>query len=90
MKQPGDENIFVKFEALRNNLNEIIFDQEKAVDEVVDAFIHMSYQPVENPPRAIMTFFGPPAVGKTYLATSLTSCLDEYSEIRLFDMEQYS
>ncbi|MCD6430911.1 MAG: AAA family ATPase [Deltaproteobacteria bacterium] len=90
MKPPGDENIFVRFEALRNSLKGIIFDQEEAVDEVVDAFIHMTYQPVENPPRSIMTFFGPPAVGKTYLATSLTSYLDEYSEVRLFDMEQYS
>jgi hypothetical protein len=58
MAQEIDQNIFVRFDRLRDSLKQIIFDQDKAIDEVVDAFIHMAYKPVDTPPKAIFTFLG--------------------------------
>lgn len=90
MSQEADQNFFVRFDSLRDSLKQIIFDQDKAIDEVVDAFIHMAYKPVTTPPKAIFTFLGPPSVGRKGLARALTSHLDEYAAFRQFDMEQYS
>lgn len=84
-----EENVFLKYNLLRDKLKEIIFDQDEAIDEVVDALIQTSYTPQERPPMAIFTFLGPPAVGKTYLARTLSSLLDNFA-FKLFDMEQFS
>ena len=51
MAQETDQNIFVMFDRLRDSLKQIIFDQDKAIDEVVDAFIHMAYKPLGTTPR---------------------------------------
>ncbi|MCJ7602918.1 MAG: AAA family ATPase, partial [Desulfobulbaceae bacterium] len=90
MAQETDQNIFVRFDRLRDSLKQIIFDQDKAIDEVVDAFIHMAYKPVDTPPKAIFTFLGPPSVGKKSLARALTSHLEEYAAFKQFDMEQFT
>lgn len=84
------QNIFVRFDRLRDSLKQIIFDQDKAIDEVVDAFIHTAYKPVAAPPKAIFTFLGPPSVGKKSLARALTSHLEEYAAFKQFDMEQFA
>ena len=86
----SDTGVFVAFEALRERLKGIVYDQDSAVDEVVDAFIHMAYKPVDAPPRAIFTFFGPSGVGKCFLAEALAECVDDLQGIKIFDMEQYS
>jgi ATP-dependent Zn protease len=88
-KVPG-KNIFPVFEELRGQLKQIIYDQDEAIDTVVDAFVHMAFKPLELPPRAIFTFLGPPAVGKISLARALTALLAEYSAFKQFDMEQYA
>ncbi len=67
----------------------IIYDQDDAVDEVVDALIHISCRPEEAQPRGIFTFLGSDAVGKTYLARSLAKFLEGYSYVIHLDMEQY-
>ncbi|MBI5557837.1 MAG: AAA family ATPase [Deltaproteobacteria bacterium] len=90
MGQKSDQNVFVRFDRLRDSLKQIVFDQDLAVDEVVDAFLHMAYKPVESPPKAIFTFLGPPSAGKTYLGRTLSAQLSEYSAFKLFDMEQFS
>jgi ATP-dependent Zn protease len=83
-------NIFEKFEKLRSRLKTIIFDQDEAIDEVIDAFIHMAYKSIEAPPKAIFTFLGPEAVGKNYLARLLSEHIEEIKGFKLFDMEQYA
>ena len=69
----------------------MVLDQDEAIDEVVDAFIHIAFRPPkEAPPKAIFTFLGPPGVGKIYLARVLCSMLEEYKGFKHFDLERYS
>lgn len=80
-----------QFEAIRGKLKKIVLDQDDAIDEVVDAFIHMAFRPPkETEPRAIFTFLGPPDVGKIYLARVLCSMLKDYDKFKHFDLERYS
>ncbi|MDP2003752.1 MAG: AAA family ATPase [Desulfurivibrionaceae bacterium] len=85
------KNQLKQFEAIRRELKKTVLDQDEAVDEVVDAFIHMAFRPPkEAPPKAIFTFLGPPGVGKIYLARVLCSRLKEYEGFKHFDLERYS
>ncbi len=91
MKKLSPNNgIFLKFETLRSNLKAMIYDQDEAIDEVVDAFIHTACKPADSPPKAVFTFLGPPAAGKTYLARSLAKLSDEFEDFKQFDMSQYT
>jgi ATP-dependent Zn protease len=91
MKKLSPNNgIFLKFETLRSRLKDMIYDQDEAIDEVVDAFIHTACKPAGSPPKAVFTFLGPPAAGKTYLARSLAKLSDEFEDFRQFDMSQYT
>lgn len=84
------ENQLKQFEAIRRELKKNVLDQDDAIDEVVDAFIHMAFRPPkEAPPKAIFTFLGPPAVGKIYLTRVLCSLLTEYEGFKHFDLERY-
>ena len=79
MKQTeARESVFQKYEKLGQKLKKIIYDQDDAIDEVIDAFIQMACKPVQAPPRAIFTFIGPPFVGKAYLARSLATLMPDY------------
>lgn len=91
MSHSGPRNNQLKqFETIRRELKKIVFDQDEAIDEVVDAFIHLDFRPPkEKPPKAIFTFLGPPAVGKIHLARVLCAMLKEYEGFRHFDMERY-
>ncbi|MBI4792288.1 MAG: AAA family ATPase [Deltaproteobacteria bacterium] len=89
MARPVRQNIFVRFDKLRDSLKQAVFEQDRAIDEVVDALIHMAYKPVDTPPRAIFTFLGPSSVGKTFLARTLSEQLEEYGAFKHFDMEQF-
>lgn len=85
------KNQLKQFESIRRELKKTVLDQDDAIDEVVDAFIHMAFRPPkEAPPKAIFTFLGPPAVGKIYLARVLCSLLKEYEGFKHFDLERYS
>ncbi|AOY58709.1 MULTISPECIES: AAA family ATPase [Desulfococcus] len=84
------QNVFQKYEKLGRKLKKLVYDQDEAIDEVIDAFIHMACKPVQSPPRAIFTFIGPPYVGKAYLARSLAALMDDYTAFRQFDMGQYT
>ncbi len=85
------KNQLKQFETIRRELKKTVLDQDDAIDEVVDAFIHMAFRPPkEAPPKAIFTFLGPPAVGKIYLARVLCSMLKEYKGFKHFDLERYS
>lgn len=88
-KTVSHKSVFLEFEKLRTQLKQVIYDQDEAVDEVVDAFIHMNYRPMETPPKAIFSFLGPPASGKIYLAKLITEFLDEFEAFKIFDMGQY-
>jgi len=85
------KNILKQFEAIRRELKKIVLDQDDAIEEVVDAFIHLAFRPPkEAGPKAIFTFLGPPGVGKIYLARVLCSLLKEYKGFKHFDLERYS
>ncbi|MBU0665184.1 MAG: AAA family ATPase [Proteobacteria bacterium] len=85
------KNQLKQFETIRRELKKIVLDQDDAIDEVVDAFIHMDFRPPkEAEPKAIFTFLGPPGVGKIYLARVLCSMLKEYKGFKHFDLERYS
>ncbi|MDH5299186.1 MAG: AAA family ATPase, partial [Desulfobulbaceae bacterium] len=88
-RKKSETSIFQSFESLRQRLKAIVYDQDQAVDDVVDAFIHLAYKPVDEPPRGIFTFLGPSGVGKCYLAEALVECVDELQQFKLIDMEQY-
>ena len=80
-----------QFESIRRELKKIVLDQDDAIDEVVDAFIHISFRPPKKAePKAIFTFLGPPGVGKIYLARVLCRMLKEYNGFKHFDLERYS
>ncbi|AWI78974.1 hypothetical protein CEW87_06115 [Parazoarcus communis] len=65
-----------------------IFDQDDAVEAVSDAVMRMAWRERENRPRAIFSFLGPPATGKTYMAQLLGQGLQGYA-VRAFDMAQF-
>ena len=85
------KNQLQQFEAIRRELKKIVLDQNDAIDEVVDAFIHIAFRPPkEAEPKAIFTFLGPPGVGKIYLARVLCNMLKEYKGFKHFNLERYS
>jgi ATP-dependent Zn protease len=85
------KNLLKQFESIRRELKKVVLDQDDAIDEVVDAFIHMAFRPPrEDEPKAIFTFLGPPGVGKIYLARVLCSMLKEVKGFKHFDLERYS
>lgn len=84
------DNIFQKYELLGQKLKKLVYDQDEAVDEVIDAFIHLACKPVQAPPKAIFTFIGPPFAGKAYLARCLATLTEDYPSFRQFDMGQYT
>jgi len=85
------KNQLKQFETIRRELKKTVLDQGDAIDEVVDAFIHMAFRPPkEAPPKAIFTFLGPSGVGKVYLARVLCSMLKEYKGFKHVDLERYS
>ncbi len=85
------KNQLKQFETLRRELKKIVLDQDDAIDEVVDAFIHLAFRPPkEAEPKAIFTFLGPPGVGKIYLAQILSTIFKEYKAFKHFDLEHYN
>ena len=87
---PDPHSRLEQFETMRRQLRHVIFDQDAAIDELVDAFIHMAFQPPKTtPPLAIFTFVGPAGTGKLSLARAAGALLAE-TAFRHFDMERYA
>jgi len=65
-----------RVEALEKSLNSRIIGQDMAIDQVCDAFFYPSFQDGSDPsrkvvhkgPLVVLTFLGPPGVGKTFMA----------------------
>ncbi|WP_299203665.1 AAA family ATPase [uncultured Amphritea sp.] len=72
---------------MRELLTSRIFDQDEAVEAVSDAIMRMAWAEKANRPRAIFSFLGPPATGKTYMAEILGIGLQGY-KVKSFDMTQ--
>ncbi|MDM8537112.1 AAA family ATPase, partial [Desulfobacterales bacterium HSG17] len=86
----NSNTVFEKYENLRSALKQRIYDQDEAVDELVDAFIHMACKPLKTLPKAIFTFLGPASAGKGYLAGLTAEIFDEFDAFKQFDMGHYS
>lgn len=86
----GIWDIAIRCEQIREQLKVEVFGQDKAVDEVVDAFAEsILFQDADNRrPRGIFLFAGTPGVGKTYLAKQCAKHLGFPSKV--FDMSSYS
>ncbi|HPA14470.1 MAG TPA: AAA family ATPase [Desulfobacterales bacterium] len=85
-----NKNMILEYEKLQNKLKKIVFDQGYAIDETINALIHMWYKPIEVPPKAIFSFLGPPDVGKIYLAKTVARFLTPFHAFKRFDMGRYS
>jgi len=70
-------------------LDERIYGQKQAVEVVNDAIARMEWTTSKSSPRAVFSFLGPPATGKTYTAKVLAEALDDY-KFKSFDMSQYT
>lgn len=74
---------------LKALLKSKIFDQDSAIESVTDTAMRMSWSGVSDRPRAIFSFLGPAATGKTYMAKLLGQGLQGYKTLNL-DMAQFS
>jgi len=74
--------------SLRNNIDDKLYGQEEAVDEVLDK-IYVSFSGLheENKPVASFLFLGPTGTGKTELAKLISSNLD--MKLLRYDMSEY-
>lgn len=80
------EQITTLKETLENN----IFDQNVAIEAIADAIVESKYRDNSDKPKGIFFFLGPPATGKTYLASILSDALGSEYAFKKFDMTQYT
>jgi len=85
-----NKTIFSEAQKLKKKLKEKIFGQNEAIDEVVDALIHIKFSPIKENFKAIFTFLGPHNSGKVYLATLLAKESSEFENIKVFDMAEFT
>jgi ATP-dependent Clp protease ATP-binding subunit ClpB len=80
-----------KLASLKDDLQEHVFGQEKAVDAVVDAIIRSrTGLSDETRPIGSFLFLGPSGVGKTWLAKCLAKLMfDDYEHMIRIDMSEY-
>ena len=83
------QSIITSISEIQALLKTQIYDQDDAVEAVSDAVMKMAWSDKSNRPRAIFSFLGPPATGKTYLAELIGQGLQGY-KLRSFDMTQYT
>ena len=73
---------------LRNNIDDKLYGQEEAVEEVLDKiYVNFSGLAEENKPVASFLFLGPTGTGKTELAKLISENLD--MELLRYDMSEY-
>jgi len=74
--------------SLRHNIDDKLYGQETAVDEVLDKiYVNFSGLAEENKPVASFLFLGPTGTGKTELAKLISENLD--MELLRYDMSEY-
>jgi len=74
--------------SLRHNIDDKLYGQEQAVDEVLDKiYVNFSGLSEENKPVASFLFLGPTGTGKTELAKLISDNLD--MELLRYDMSEY-
>jgi len=82
-----------RIEDLRCHLKERIIGQDQAVEQVCNAlFAAEAYKSDTNmSPRAVLTFIGPPGVGKTYMSEEIAEWFSSGQEKKLLmlDMNNY-
>jgi len=89
---PHMKHVKEEYDALAVALKGEIVGQDDAIDQVTGALLRAELFHACRSfkgPRQILTFMGPPGVGKTMLAESLAEKLDGYV-YRRFDMSDYS
>jgi len=73
---------------LRNNIDDKLYGQDDAVEEVLDKiYVNFSGLSEENKPVASFLFLGPTGTGKTELAKLISENLD--MELLRYDMSEY-
>ncbi|WP_281950996.1 AAA family ATPase [Nitrosophilus kaiyonis] len=85
-----NKTIFIKAQELKKKLKKEIFGQNEAIEEVVDALIHINFSPTKQNFKALFTFLGPHNSGKVYLAKLLAKYSDEFDNIKIFDMAEFT
>ena len=91
-----------KVQSLQDMLSSRIIGQEMAIDHVCDAFFYPSFHDEKDEsgkkkegkgPLAVLTFLGPPGVGKTYMAELIAEYFSEGKaapNLLRIDMSAYS
>ena len=85
-----NKTIFLKAQNLKKKLKREIFGQNEAIEEVIDALLHMEFSPIKQNFKGILTFLGPHNSGKVYLARLLAKYSDEFENIKIFDMAEFT
>ena len=84
------KNILKKYEALKEKLKAKLFGQDKAVDKLMGALVHLDLSPIKQPFKGLFTFLGPHNSGKVYLATLLEQECDDFEGIKIIDMAEFT
>ncbi|MGH7859132.1 MAG: AAA family ATPase, partial [Candidatus Binatia bacterium] len=79
---------------LREKLARRVWGQEAALEAVASAYARARLMPGRRGPEGILTFLGPPGVGKTFLAECLAEAIAEVERadvgFRRFDMGSFA
>ncbi len=86
----NDTTMLEKYELLKKRLKSNIFGQNEAIDQLIDALMHMELSPIKQNFKGMLTFIGPHNSGKLYTAQLLEKYCDEFNGIKIFDMAQYT
>ena len=82
------DNIFSNWENLRKSLLNTVYEQENAINDLVDALIKNKYKQKTEKPELIFSFIGPASSGKAFLSEQLAEKMGK--AFKIFDMSQYS
>lgn len=83
-------DIFKKAEDLKNKLLKTVYDQNDAIEDIINALIQSNYKEHTNLPRCIFTFIGGNSSGKAYLAQKIADSLTDITNFRSFNMAQFT
>ncbi|MFN4151211.1 MAG: AAA family ATPase, partial [Candidatus Sericytochromatia bacterium] len=83
-------DIFKKAEDLKNKLLKNVYDQNDAIEDIINALIQSNYKEHTNLPRCIFTFIGANSSGKAYLAQKIADGLTDITNFRSFNMAQFT
>lgn len=75
---------------LETSLNELLFNQERAISMVVEALSKSDFISQKKLFRALFTFMGPANSGKHFLGQKLVELDDELETIKVFHMDWYA